>query len=94
MRFPAWPFIAAGTVLASASAQAQTYDPSYPVCLQIFGPVGYYECRYTSLPQCKESAIGRPAQCIVNPYFAGAPTGRPPARHWRHRRRAYRAPAE
>lgn len=89
MRFPAWAFVAAGTLLASAWAQAQTYDPSYPVCLHVFGPVGYIECRYTSLPQCEASAIGRPAQCVVNPYFAGALIDRPPARHRRYRRRAY-----
>jgi hypothetical protein len=94
MRFPAWAFAAAGTFLASASAQAQTYDPSYPVCLHVFGPVGYYECRYISLPQCKAFTIGRPVQCVVNPYFAGVRIDRPPARHWRHRRRAYQAPAE
>jgi hypothetical protein len=32
----------------------------------------YYECRYTSLPQCNASASGRAAQCVINPYFASA----------------------
>jgi hypothetical protein len=43
----------------------------------------YYECRYTLLPQCNASASGRAAQCVVNPYFAGA---KEPAGYRRHRR--------
>ena len=33
----------------TAPAQAQTYDPAYPVCLQIYqGMTDYYfECAYT-----------------------------------------------
>jgi Protein of unknown function (DUF3551) len=57
--------------LATSSAQAQTYDPSYPVCLQTFGRIGNtISCGYTSMEQCRLSASGRAAQCIVNPYFA------------------------
>lgn len=89
MRILTLASLAVGTVLASASAQAQTYDPSYPVCLQVFGPVGYYECRYTSLPQCNLFAGGRSAMCIVNPYFAGAGIRKPPARYRRRHHRAY-----
>ncbi len=37
---------------------AQTYDPDYPVCLHVYGPVTYYECRYTSLAQCNAVGIG------------------------------------
>ena len=59
-----------GTLLASGPAGAQTYDPSYPVCMQIYGPVGYFDCRYTSLAQCRYLAVGRSASCVVNPYFA------------------------
>jgi hypothetical protein len=38
-----------GTILLTAPAQAQTYDPNYPVCLQVYeGMVHYYfECSYT-----------------------------------------------
>ena len=58
--------------LAAASAQAQTYDPNYPVCLQTFGRAGSaISCGYTSMQQCRLSASGRAAQCITNPYFAG-----------------------
>ena len=60
-------------VLLAAPARAQTYDPSYPVCLQIYQSMVdyYFECRYTSMAQCAASASGRSAQCVVNPYYAG-----------------------
>jgi len=81
MRIRAWAILAIGTV-SIGSAAAQTYDPAYPVCLHVHGRGAiYYECRYTSLPQCNASASGRAAQCVINPYFAGAQV---PAR--RHRR--------
>jgi hypothetical protein len=61
-------------------AQAQTYDPNYPVCLQIYqGGIAdyYFECAYTSIPQCQASASGRAAQCVVNPYYGnGKPAPR------------------
>ncbi|MBA7638649.1 hypothetical protein ES703_46305 [subsurface metagenome] len=61
-------------LLAASPARAQTYDPSYPVCLQVYDAEGgYISCGYTSMAQCQLSASGRGAQCIVNPYFAGAP---------------------
>jgi hypothetical protein len=66
---------------AAAPASAQTYAPGYPVCLHVYGPVTYYECRYTSLPQCNLSASGRAAQCVVNPYFANAEVVRPSRGH-------------
>jgi uncharacterized protein DUF3551 len=72
MRILALIILAVVTVGKTAPAQAQTYDPAYPVCLQIYqGMVDYYfECRYTSIPQCQASASGRAAQCVVNPYYA------------------------
>lgn len=76
---------AAGAVLALSPAHAQTFNPNFPVCLHVFGPVTYYECAYTSIEQCNLSASGRSAQCVVNPYFAGAsypPAG--PSRRYRH----------
>ena len=67
-----------------APAAAQTYAPGYPVCLQVYGPINYYDCRYTSLPQCNASASGRAAQCIVNPYVASAEAPGPGYRRHRH----------
>lgn len=89
MRILALTMLAAGTMLAAAPARAQTYAPGYPVCLHVYGPVTYYECSYTSLPQCNASASGRAAQCVVNPYFASAAID-PPA--VRHHRRYYQPP--
>jgi hypothetical protein len=89
MRIPALAILTIATVSAGPSARAQTYDPAYPVCLQIYqgGMTDYYfECTYTSLPQCNASASGRAAQCVVNPYYAGRKTAPPGRRDRRHRR--------
>ena len=77
--------LAIGTMTAAGPVRAQTYDPSYPVCLHVYGRVGYYECRYSSLPQCAASASGRSADCVVNPYFADAYQEPPLRRHRRYR---------
>ena len=85
MRIPALAILTIATVLTAVPARAQTYDPSYPVCLHVWARgAAYYECRYTSLPQCNASASGRAAQCDINPYFAGAEE--PRAGYRRHRR--------
>jgi hypothetical protein len=87
MRILALAILATGVASITAPAQAQTYDPSYPVCLHVWGPANYYECRYTSLPQCNLSASGRAAQCMVNPYFANA--REPAIRRYKHYRDVY-----
>jgi hypothetical protein len=85
MRVLALAVLAIGAVSAAAPAQAQTYDPSYPVCLHVWGRgISYYECNYSSLPQCNASASGRAAQCVVNPYYANASANRP-VRRYGHR---------
>jgi hypothetical protein len=81
MRILALAIFAFG-IVSIGPAAAQTYDPGYPVCLRLYDRTNYYECRYTSLPQCNASASGRSAQCVVNPYFAGA---QEPAGSRRHR---------
>ncbi len=85
-RVMALALFAIGMASISVPARAQTYDPNYPVCLQVFGLISYYDCRYTSMPQCAASARARAAQCIVNPYYAGAGTNTPPRRHRRKAR--------
>jgi Protein of unknown function (DUF3551) len=79
MRVPALAILMIATVLTAVPGRAQTY-PTYPVCLHVYGPATYYECRYTSLAQCNASASGRAAQCVINPNFATAqlPAGRHP----------------
>jgi hypothetical protein len=77
--------LAIGT-MAAGPVRAQTYDPSYPVCLHVFGEVAYFECRYTSLPQCAITASGRSAECVVNPYAAKPYQDVSPRHHRRYRR--------
>jgi len=81
MRILALSALALGTVLSSP-AGAQTFSPGFPVCMHVYGRVSYYECSFTSLPQCNASASGRAAQCIINPYWASATTA-PPLRYRR-----------
>lgn len=77
--------LAMATVSLAGPAEAQTYDPAYPVCLQIYqGGIAdyYFECAYTSIPQCQASASGRAAQCVVNPYYGkGKPVPRKKRAH-------------
>jgi uncharacterized protein DUF3551 len=86
MRIPALAILTLAAALAAPSARAQTYDPAYPVCLQVYQGYNdyYFECGYTSLAQCNATASGRSAQCVVNPYYAG-PKGSPARRERRHR---------
>ena len=84
MRLPHTPATAtaltilAATIALPAPARAQTYDPSYPVCLQIYQGIAdfYFECHYRTMAQCAASASGRSAQCVVNPYYGGPNAGR------------------
>ena len=84
MRISILVILAAGAIHLVTPARAQTYDPAYPVCLQVYqGYVDYYfECGYTSMAQCQASASGRAAQCVVNPYYAGR-GGKPAVRRKR-----------
>jgi glycerol uptake facilitator-like aquaporin len=87
MRILALAILAIAAVSASGPARAQSWDPNYPVCMQVYGEISYNDCRYASLAQCVGAASGRAAQCVLNPYFANAfeePSGR------RDRRRAMR----
>jgi hypothetical protein len=60
-------------VSMAGPAAAQTYAPGYAVCLHVYGPVIYYECRA--------------AQCVINPYFASAQV--PVQRAYRRYRQIY-----
>jgi Protein of unknown function (DUF3551) len=79
MRGLAWTIVTVAMMSAAAPAWAQTYDPNYPVCIQVFQRGGgYISCGFTSMAQCNASASGRAAQCLVNPYYGG------PHRRQRH----------
>jgi Protein of unknown function (DUF3551) len=88
MRVLALAILTISAVSVTSSARAQTYDPNYPVCLKLIQTFGgeWNDCRFTSLEQCAPSALGLAAQCIINPYYAGA-TG--PQRRDRRYRGAY-----
>ena len=72
MRISALAIMTMAMLWTAVPAQAQTYDPAYPVCLHVYKRGGYYRCAYTSLEQCRQSASGRAATCEINPYYAGA----------------------
>ena len=85
MRVLAFAIVALGAAYAVTPAQAQTYDPAYPVCLQVYqgSMVDYYfECAYRTMAQCQMSASGRAASCVVNPYYGGR-GGKPAVRRKR-----------
>lgn len=74
--------VASGALLAAAPAQAQTFDPRYPVCMRVYsgangGGGEWYDCSFTSIPQCRATASGRAATCDLNPYY---PVDAPPRR--------------
>ena len=54
MRILAVTILTTATVLTATATSAQTYDPKYPVCLQVYQGREdfYFECAYTSLGQC------------------------------------------
>jgi Protein of unknown function (DUF3551) len=93
MHISALAILATATVLATAPARAQTYNPDYPVCMQVYSIAGSsIGCGYTSLAQCAQSASGRAAQCFINPYFTGAqPPAGPNFRRHRHVRATRRS---
>jgi len=67
-----WATVAIGVAVAAAPATAQTYDPSYPVCMKVSGDPTYFECQYASMEQCRGNMQGRSAECVVNPFYGSA----------------------
>ena len=66
MRALAWTIVAIAMTSAAVPARAQTYDPNYPVCIQVYTRgANYISCGFTSIAQCQMSASGRAAQCLV-----------------------------
>ena len=72
MRVAVLAIFTIATGLAAAPAGAQTYNPRYPVCLQIYDIGGpRFDCRFDSLQQCAAAAAGGIGTCLNNPYFTG-----------------------
>lgn len=38
------------------------------------------DCIFGSLEECRFAAFGRPAMCLINPYYAGAASQKRPAK--------------
>jgi Protein of unknown function (DUF3551) len=73
MRVVARTILVIATMLAASSAEAQRYDPHYPVCLQTYSRGGSAMlCQYSSMAQCRATASGIAAQCLANPYYGHA----------------------
>jgi Protein of unknown function (DUF3551) len=70
MRIVASTLFAIGLAAVASRADAQTYAPGYPVCMQVYGRNSHIECSFISLAQCNATASGRAAQCLLNPYYA------------------------
>lgn len=75
MRISFGIIMAIGIWLAASPADAQRYDPRYPVCMHRYGGsffgADYFDCSFTSIEQCRATASGLAASCDVNPYYAG-----------------------
>jgi hypothetical protein len=56
MRIPALAILMIATVLTAAPARAQTYNPDYPVCLQVCGIAG--ATSHAAIPRWR-SALSR-----------------------------------
>ena len=70
MRMVPW-IVVTGVIGAAVPTTAQTYDPNYPVCMQVITlNANYPDCRYVSMAQCQASVSGRAGYCFSNPYFA------------------------
>ena len=81
--------IAAAAVALAGPAAGQAYDPNYPVCMHVYsgglrgGGGDWFDCSFTSLPQCRATASGLAATCDLNPYYA---FNEPPPPRRRHKR--------
>ncbi|WP_441235822.1 DUF3551 domain-containing protein [Bradyrhizobium sp. 930_D9_N1_4] len=56
-------------LIFAVPARAQTYDPRYPVCIEVYSIDGSnIDCSFTTMAQCAASASGQSAVCYANPY--------------------------
>ncbi|QQO11981.1 DUF3551 domain-containing protein [Bradyrhizobium diazoefficiens] len=51
-------------MLGTPLAEAQTYDPCWPVCIEVYTIDGSsIDCGFTSMAQCAVTASGQSARC-------------------------------
>ena len=69
MRALAGVIFGTAVLLSAEPTWAQTYDPKYPVCLEVVDTSGgRIECSFTSMEQCKNGSTGT-GSCFANPYY-------------------------
>jgi hypothetical protein len=75
MRALAGVIFGTGIIFSGEPTWAQTYDPKYPVCMEVnTGDDNHIECWFTSMEQCKNGSAGT-GRCFENPYYK-PPRGR------------------
>ena len=73
MRALAGVIFGTAVLLSAEPTWAQTYDPKYPVCLEVIDTSGgRIECSFTSMEQCKNGSTGT-GSCFANPYYKPPP---------------------
>ncbi len=85
MRAAGLALLAAGMIATAAASPAEARD--YRYCLQTSIFDGPSDCSYDTYAQCRATASGLYADCVLNPrmLFMGEP--RPQRRHRAHRAR-------
>ena len=73
MRLAAPIALAVAMLVVALPSHAQTYAPGYPVCMKVIQGSGdggneWIDCSYASMNQCRASASGLAAMCMINPY--------------------------
>ncbi len=78
--------VAAGALLASATASHAQSAYDYPWCAVYTSRVagGAMSCYYASYGQCMETMSGIGGYCMRSPYYRGGPRDEGPRRRYRH----------
>ena len=59
----------AASLFVPSPANAQTYVPRYPACIEVYTVDGStIDCAFASMTQCAATASGQAARCYANPY--------------------------
>ena len=63
-------FLVGITMSVAAPATAQRFAGNAPVCMQKWqwGGSSYITCQYASWDECRATAAGLSAMCLLNPY--------------------------
>jgi len=73
MRALAGVIFGMAVVVSAEPTWAQTYDPKYPVCMEVsIGDDSHIDCWFASMDQCRNGSAGT-GHCIENPYYKPPP---------------------